>query len=255
MAMPAYSPQSQIALSDKFGGTQLDLLSSVWNSPEFNREEPGTFALSFSPTMVRHLIHTYSRPGETVLDCFLGTGTTVVEAQLMGRHSIGIDCNDRILETAHQRLTVWNDDCKPTLYCADARTLSTFIEEDSVDLVVTQPPYGSTHAFSSNNPHDLSLFSSRDFLLSIEQIATELYRVLKPGGYCILLVGDIKDRGRMMPLGFQFIHRFLSRGFSVSQSFDSRTPTTLLPVPLNDHEYLFIFQKKGKAPKHSRLTC
>ncbi|HEU4965293.1 MAG TPA: DNA methyltransferase [Bacilli bacterium] len=258
MAISAYSPQFESQPNPKvYQGSQMDLLASIWDTtpcPTSQREEAGTFALSFSPLMVRHLIHTYSRMGDTVLDCFLGTGTTLVEAQLMGRKAIGLDCNEEILENAKQRVLTPTGQDGPQFYCADARHLSSVLAENSVDLVVTQPPYGSTYQFSAHNPHDLSRLSSRDFLHAIEQVAEELHRVLKPGGICALLIGDIKDRGRMVPLGFQFIHRFLSRGFSVKVMHDYRATGQNLPVSLQDHEYLFVFEKNEKAPKRPRTV-
>jgi DNA modification methylase len=252
MATPAFSNQSPIRSYEHVHGAQLELLTAPWNAPHADREEAGTFALSFSPALVRFLIDSYSRPGDTVLDCFVGSGCTVFEGLMMGREAIGVDCNQYMIDRAMRRIEVVAGSNSPRLLCADARKLSQFVSEESVDLVVTQPPYGNTYRFSSLNPDDLSLLSSRDFLLAIEQVSAELYSVLKPDGICALLIGDIKDRGRMIPLGFQFIHRFLSRGFSVKDIYDSRTPVYKLPVPLNDHEYLFIFQKKQKAPKHSR---
>lgn len=255
MAISAYSSPYESHPNPKvYQGSQLDLLSPLWSTPLSEREEPGSFALSFSPLMVRHLIHTYSKKGDTVLDCFLGTGTTVVEAQLMGRKAIGVDCNEEILDNARRRVLTPAGQAGPQFYCADARDLSALLPDRSVDLVVTQPPYGSTYQFSAHNPQDLSRLSSREFLQAIEQTAEELYRVLKPDGVCALLIGDIKERGRMIPLGFQFIHRFLSRGFSVKMMHDYRTVGQGLPVPLQEHEYLFVFEKKEKAPKRPRMT-
>jgi DNA modification methylase len=226
------------------------LLSTAWSTSHFEREEPGTFALSFSPLLVRELLQTYSRPGDTVLDCFLGSGTAYAEALWMSRHAIGIDCNPAMVEDVRDRI----GDTVGTLHCADARRLADLLGPESVDFVLTQPPYGHTHAFSKNLPADLSLLSSRDFLAAIEVVAAELYTVLKPNGFCAILIGDIKDRGRTMPLGFQFVHRFLSRGFSVVNLYDARTPASHLPVPLHTGEYLMIFQKKQKAPKRPAKT-
>lgn len=254
MAIPAYSSQSHGDVQERFGGTQLELLSSVWNTPHSDVEAPGSYALSFSPQLVRRMIHVYSQAGDTVLDPFLGTGTTVIEAQLMGRHSIGVDCNEGMLQHTLKHLPISSAELFPQLHAADARHLQSIVDDSSVDLVVTQPPYGSTYKFSKNNPHDLSLLTASEFLKGIEQVAAELYRVLKPGGHVVLLVGDTKDRGRMMPLGFQFMHRFLSRGFSVKETHDFRSPAPQLPVPLHDHEYLFVFQKKEKAPKRPQLV-
>ena len=251
MATPALS-RSPVQSRDVYKGRQLDLLSAIWSPPAQERENAGTFALSFSPDLVRYLVHRFSRPGDTVLDCFLGSGTTMLESLLMGRVPVGADCNEDAVEGVRRHLLLTGQAHLAGLHCADARSMGPFLPDESVDLIVTQPPYGSTHKFSKNNPHDLSLLPARDFLQAIEGVAEELFRVLKADGVCALVIGDIKDRGRMMPLGFQFVHRFLSRGFSVKDIYDHRTPTAQLPVPLHEHEYLFIFQKKQKAPKRPR---
>jgi len=47
----------------------------------------------FSPSFVRGAIQAFSRPGDLVLDPFMGGGTTVVEAMLLGRRAVGCDLN------------------------------------------------------------------------------------------------------------------------------------------------------------------
>jgi len=47
----------------------------------------------FSPLFVREVIRHYSRPGEVVLDPFMGGGTAIVEAIALGRKAIGVDLN------------------------------------------------------------------------------------------------------------------------------------------------------------------
>ena len=45
----------------------------------------------FSPVFVRSVIETFSDPGDWVLDPFVGGGTTLVEAMVLGRNALGID--------------------------------------------------------------------------------------------------------------------------------------------------------------------
>lgn len=51
----------------------------------------------FSPTIVGSAIDAFSKPGDTVLDPYMGGGTTMVEALARGRHAIGTDINSLAL--------------------------------------------------------------------------------------------------------------------------------------------------------------
>jgi DNA modification methylase len=50
-----------------------------------------SFAARFPPRLPRHFIRELSRPGETVLDPMMGSGTTILEAALSGRVGVGFD--------------------------------------------------------------------------------------------------------------------------------------------------------------------
>jgi len=49
------------------------------------------YPAKFFPELPRWLIQKYSKPGDVILDPFMGSGTTNVEAMLLSRHSVGID--------------------------------------------------------------------------------------------------------------------------------------------------------------------
>ncbi len=68
--------------------------------PNFENHETNTlyathglqsYAAKCPPQLVRYGLRYYSKPGETVLDPMVGSGTTLIEARLTGRHSIGYD--------------------------------------------------------------------------------------------------------------------------------------------------------------------
>ena len=48
----------------------------------------------FSPRFVRFVLDYYTKPGDFVLDPFMGGGTTIVEAAASGRRAIGSDINE-----------------------------------------------------------------------------------------------------------------------------------------------------------------
>jgi site-specific DNA-methyltransferase (cytosine-N4-specific) len=51
------------------------------------------YPAKFIPQIPRALIEELSAPGDTVGDIFCGSGTTLVEAMLLGRNAVGVDAN------------------------------------------------------------------------------------------------------------------------------------------------------------------
>lgn len=51
------------------------------------------FPAKFPPQLPRSILAKFARRGDTVLDPFCGSGTTLVEARLGGIHSVGVDIN------------------------------------------------------------------------------------------------------------------------------------------------------------------
>jgi modification methylase len=64
------------------------------------REHPAPYPIELAERLVRM----FSFVGDTVLDPFLGTGTTSVAASKWGRNSVGIEVDPHYLDMAHRRL-------------------------------------------------------------------------------------------------------------------------------------------------------
>ena len=71
------------------------------------KENKSKFNGHLTPKPVKlceHLIRLFSAERQTVLDPFVGSGTTCLAARRTGRRSIGIDVNPNYIEIARTRL-------------------------------------------------------------------------------------------------------------------------------------------------------
>ena len=81
-----------------------DYFNGHWNFAG-ERQKDGHIAM-FPVELPRRLIRMFSFPGETVLDPFLGSGTTMRAAMELGRHGIGYEINRDFESAIHQRLNL-----------------------------------------------------------------------------------------------------------------------------------------------------
>ena len=72
----------------------------------------------------------------------------------------------------------------------DSRNLS-FLEDESIHLVVTSPPYWNLKRYNEN-PSQLGYIDDYEsFLYEIEKVWSEIFRILVPGGRLVCVVGDV----------------------------------------------------------------
>jgi modification methylase len=82
---------------------------------------------------------------------------------------------------------------KPTfhrLINGDARNLS-FLEDESVHLVVTSPPYWNLKRYNENPDQLGHVQEYEQFLAELEKVWRHVYRLLVPGGRLVCVVGDV----------------------------------------------------------------
>jgi DNA modification methylase len=80
----------------------------VWNNVTgaSTREHPAPFPEELAERLVRM----FSFVGDTVLDPFMGTGTTTVAAARWGRNSIGVEVDEHYFQLAHRRIVTATSD-------------------------------------------------------------------------------------------------------------------------------------------------
>jgi DNA modification methylase len=266
---------------DKF---QLEM-TSVWSFPDRGdwATHKGDYRGNWAPQIARNLILRYSKPGELVLDQMCGGGTTLVECKLLSRNAIGVDINYEAVMLTLDRLNFNYTPLNPKyrepiikLYHGDARNLDS-IKDESVDLIATHPPYANIIPYSKNRriEGDLSqVYSLDEYLEGMREIAHESFRVLKPGRFCAILIGDTRKHRHYVPIAFRVMQQFLEAGFILREDIIKvqwNTKTTgrkwaglartadecWVEKPENKdywtdfyliaHEHLFIFRKPSKG--------
>ena len=158
--------------------------TTVWSFPErgsWATHKP-TYRGNWAPQIPRNLILKYTKEGDLVLDPMVGAGTTLIEARLLNRDAIGIDINSQAIKLSKESLEFEVENkSKQECYLGDFRKLEK-IASDSIDLVLTHPPYLNIIRYSEASlASDLSNIGSLSrFLSEFEPAVKELYRVLKP---------------------------------------------------------------------------
>lgn len=229
--------------------------NTVWAFP--NRGKWAThdakYRGNWSPYIPRNVILRYSSEGDTVLDQFVGGGTTAVEAKLTGRNFIGFDINPAAVELIKKKLDFeYNTSAEISVKLGDARKLE--LSDDSIDLICTHPPYADIINYSDGIDGDLSLLSIKPFLTEMGTVAEECYRVLKKGKFCAILMGDTRKKGMVQPLAFETMKLFELAGFKLKEIIIKeqhnckatgywKTNSIKYNFLLLAHEYLFVFKK------------
>jgi DNA modification methylase len=229
--------------------------NTVWSFPDRGKwaTHDAKYRGNWSPYIPRNVILRYSNEGDTVLDQFIGGGTTAVEAKLTNRNFIGFDINQAAVELSKNKCNFeFESKSNIDIKLGDARKLP--LENESVDLICTHPPYADIIHYSEDIDGDLSLLPIKEFLAEIGKVADESYRVLKKDKFCAILMGDTRKRGMVQPLAFETMRLFELAGFKLKEIIIKeqhnckatgywKTNSIKYNFLLLAHEYLFVFKK------------
>ena len=208
---------------------------SVWNQKGLGARHPDAkierqHPAPFSFTDISRLVRFFTKRGQVVLDPFVGIGSTLKACAIEGRKGIGIELNPHFAELTRERIRTEVRDMFSTaddqqVMQGDARDLLPAIDDDSVDFIVTSPPYWAilrkrdhkvrqeriANGLSTdygNDPRDLGQISSYDeFLQELTGIFSECGRVLRRGKFMAIVVSDFRDKSR-----YVMFHSDLAQG-------------------------------------------
>jgi DNA modification methylase len=288
---PAQVPEQAIAkvdirnqLNDLTAKEWIVETVSVWNQrglgaghadAQIERQHPAPFSF----TDVGRLIRFFTKTGAVVLDPFVGVGSTLKACAVDGRQGIGIELNPHFADLTRQRLRMevrdlFNSASEQKILEGDARKVLTTLPAESVDLVVTSPPYWAilkkedhkakqerlASGLSTNygdDPRDLgNIADYDDFLHELTAILDQCRRVLKPGKYMTVIVSDFREKSRYVMFHADLARSLESLGLEVrglkvlyqrhKKVYPYGYPYSYVP---NIHNQYILILQKPKAPK------
>lgn len=130
---------------------------------------------------------------------------------------------------------IYNEDCLITL---------SKIEDESIDYVITSPPYDDLRTYNSYITGNKTEFNGYSF--DFENIAKQLYRVLKKGGVITWVVGDGTEKGSETGTSFRQALYFKEIGFNLHDTMIYMKNNFSNPSSNRYHqifEYMFILSK------------
>ena len=228
----------------------------------------------FSFQDIARLIRFFTKSGETVLDPFVGIGSTLKAAAVEGRKGIGIELNSKYVKLARTRLKSELNGgpriCRnQKVIRGDARTKIPKLAANSVRLVVTSPPYWNilhkqdhkvrqerlAHGLDtqySNDTADLgNIETYPEFLAAIADTLALTHTCLVEGGHLCVVVGDFRKKSNYFMLHADIaremeVRDFTLKGITVLYQRNKRVFPYGFPyayVPNLHHQYIVILQK------------
>ena len=244
---------------------------SIWRDLGKTEEEkklnhPAIFTIK----LVSKLIDTFCKPnGGKILDCFAGSGTTLIAGLKKEKDVIGFDLSSeykkQFIKRANKSYNISIYGLDDKYHVSNSRTLSEKVEVNSIDLCITSPPYWDIlnrqrtadmkkNTNYSDSKEDLgNIEDYNEFVNSLKSVCGEVYKVLKSKGYFIVNVMDLRKKDKFFPLHIDTARIAQEVGFSFEDiiiwdrqaEYNNMRP---LGYPFKFivnkvHEYLLIFRK------------
>lgn len=220
--------------NDLDGKTWIKYSISIWDDIRKTSEESSIgHPASFPLQLVERLIRCFTRKDQKyILDPFVGIGSTAIAAEGLGRIGIGLDISEEFIHKAASRPRALFadeegivDTGERRLFVDDAASLLDHVYPESVDLVITSPPYWDillrkrtadykqTRNYGASETDLGRIPIYEDFLRVLADVFKKVYAALRPGSYCCVVVMDIRKKNRFFPFHSDLAIRLQQIGF------------------------------------------
>ena len=193
-----------IQARDRTGGHQLD------------------YHGNFVPQIATQACLRYTQKNDIVLDLFLGSGTSALEAIRLERRLIGVELKPDLVQVVKAKIPpdllgsqihILQGDSTGEEALARVRDALDAMDAEHVQMLILHPPYFDIIPFS-DNPEGLSNAPNlEEFLDRFETVARHGFDVLETDRFAVLVIGDKYTKGELIPLSFYCLDRMQRSGF------------------------------------------
>lgn len=205
-------------------GKEWIKFSKSWftlNRRGVDSERTSLHPATFPNELVENYLGFFTKEDESVLDPFLGSGTTMEVAEMMGRQSVGIELNPDFAIFAATRTS-------HTIFVGNALEViqdTQKLPNESIHYIFTSPPYWNTLHKSrggnkdtrhkkrlargealvySESAEDLgNIDEVSEYLKQLVTLFTDAHRVLKSGRYLTIIIQNLNYEGALVPIAWQ----------------------------------------------------
>ncbi|MHA2097013.1 MAG: DNA methyltransferase [Candidatus Hodarchaeales archaeon] len=228
----------------------------------------------FPEILIRKFITFFTKPGELVVDPFLGSGSTVIAAKQCNRNAIGIELSQSYVDISKERLSHLDSLPYSPLYSTKKKGFWDIVHGDSMKIPElwesTSPPYwsqldrtemrqkdrkikGLDTKYSEMNQLDLANIKDyKTFLETQRNIFLHLHGLVKPKGYLVVITNNVFTTSKLFPLAYDTATSISATDWILKdEKIWLQDDKRLLALGVNNawvgnrcHQYCLIFRKE-----------
>ncbi len=223
---------------------------------------------NYIPQIAQQLYERFTKKGDIILDLFLGSGTSAIEAKNMSRRCIGVELKQNQADAVKNKFSPKELVTDINIICADSTNESVkekiqarldIMRRKQAQFLILHPPYDDIIKFSDLKEDLSNCATTEEFYNMFKKAVQNGYDMLEKGRFASLIIGDKYADGEIVPLSSDCASIMRETGFKMkavivknmegNERAKGRTANLWRYRALNGgfyvfkHEYIYLFQK------------